>query len=250
MTSDIVFAPAPSATLEASGKFPFDIRVLMRSDDRREAFAVRYKAYRHAGHIPETADGLYSDPADAWPTTALIAAYDKGKCVGVIRLAVSQPWQPASTLPCARYYPALNAIKAAAPRAVIEIGRLAIDPAITNTSYRTTLFAALIRACFIAAQAVRASHIVLTARAVSTGFHTSMLGFEQYGEPAFYPPGDLPIAMLVGTLGQAELKQRAQNMFFRIRADEIASMRGALEPLTAPPVLRSPAGERSAGDIG
>jgi len=55
-----------------------------------------------------------------------------------------------------------------------------------------------------------------------------MLGFQQIGEPAFYPPGDFKITLLGGSLEQARMRQRLQNRFFKITEEEVASMKGAI----------------------
>lgn len=234
MSTVVAFKPRQTAVLPNSKRFPFDIRVLCLGMDRAEAFRLRYKAYREVGYIPENPARRYSDNNDENPTTVLISAHDKSRCVGVLRVSLSTIDQPISTLPCAPYYPEVNHIKEIATGSVVEVGRLALDPDIDNTSYRTTLFASLVRAAFIAAQAAEASHILIAARAEATGFHTKMLGFKHLGSPAPYPPGHRPIALLVGTRSDAELKQKAQNAFFRITPEEVQSMLQALQPALNP----------------
>ncbi|MBX9683740.1 MAG: autoinducer synthase [Hyphomicrobium sp.] len=232
----VTFTPRQTGILPGTAKFPFDMHVTTNGMDRSDAYALRFKAYDAAGYPPEEGAGSFSDPADGFATTAVIAAYDNGKCVGTLRVCFSYPWQPISNLPCSPYFPAIKAVKAVATSAVVEVGRLAIDPDITNTSYRTTLYAALVRAAFIAAQAGGASDILLTARPTAVPFYKAMLGFKPVGGTAIYPPGDAAITLLAGSIGDAEQKQRAQNAFFRITPEEIASMRIALGEAIAQPV--------------
>lgn len=234
-SSALTFTPRQSNVIAGTAKFPFDMHVSTSTTDRDDAYRVRFRAYDAGGYAPEDAVDTFKDAADELPTTVVVTAYDAGKCVGTLRACFSQPWQPLSTLPCAPYYPALKAMKSTASGAIVEVGRLAIDPDITNTSYRTTLYAALVRAAFIAAQAGGASHILVTTRPTGVPFYKAMLGFKTVGEPALYPPGDLPVTLLAGTIGDAELKQRSQNAFFRITLDEIASMRMALGHIIARP---------------
>ncbi len=231
----VTFTPRQSNVLSGTAKFPFDMHVATVNDDRNDAFRLRFRAYDAAGFPPDDASGSFTDAADTLSTTTVITAYDAGKCVGTLRVCFSQPWQPVTNLPCAAYYPAIRSIKASAGGALVEVGRLAIDPELTNTSYRTTLYAALVRAAFIAAQAGNGSHILVTTRPAGVPFYKAMLGFHAVGEPAMYPPGDLPVTLLAGTIGQAAMKQRAQNAFFRITLDEIASMRLALGDVIAKP---------------
>jgi hypothetical protein len=60
-----------------------------------------------------------------------------------------------------------------------------------------------------------------------------MLGFQQIGEPALYPPGDFKITLLGGSLELAKMRQRLQNRFFKITNEEIASMKHAITPALA-----------------
>lgn len=234
-SSPIAFRPRQENVLSGTAKFPFDIHVITDPENRDDAYALRYRAYHASGILDDDASSQFHDRADRFASTAVVIAYDKGKCVGTVRICFSHPWLPVSTLPCAPYYPALKDIKRSAAGALVEVGRMAIDPDITNTSYRTTLYAALVRAGFIAAQAGGASYVLVTAKESGVAFYKAMLGFKVVGEPAHYPPGDIPITLLVGTIGDAQLKQRAQNAFFRITLDEIGSMRAALGPALARP---------------
>ncbi|PPD00612.1 MAG: autoinducer synthase [Hyphomicrobium sp.] len=233
--SSIAFRPRQDNVLSGTAKFPFEIHVLTGEHHRDDAYALRYRAYHASGILEDDPSGQFQDRADQFSSTAIVIAYDKGKCVGTVRICFSHPWLPLTTLPCAPYYPALKDVKRSAAGALVEVGRMAIDPDITNTSYRTTLYAALVRAGFIAAQAGGASHVLVTTKESGVGFYKAMLGFKVVGEPGRYPPGDIPITLLVGTIGEAQLKQRAQNAFFRITLDEIGSMRAALGPALARP---------------
>lgn len=231
MTEPITFVPRQSAVLPGSTKFPFDVRVLSRTSDRREVFGLRYRAYRDAWGIPEDASEQFSDPHDDLDSSVLLAAYDAGTCVGALRLCFSQPWQAASNLPCAGLYPGVAGVKQKAAGTLVEISRLSIDPVITNTSYRTTLYAALVRAAFIAAQAANVSTILVATKADWVKFYQYMLGFETIGEPTVYPPLVGPVALLGASIGEAHKRQKAQNTFFKITPDEIASMRAAISPM-------------------
>jgi hypothetical protein len=232
----ITFVPRQRHMLPGTDKFPFDIEVLGADRDRIDVFALRYRAYLDAGYIEERANESYRDLHDDLPTTVILRARDNGVTVGTLRVCLSQPWQPLSTLPCAPYYPALDAIKRDAPGGLAEMSRLAIAPAIDNRSYRTTLYAALVRAGFIAARAASVSHILIATKSEWIRFYRYMLGFEPIGAPALYPPGDIPISLLCGRFADAEKRQRLQNSFFKVTDAEVDSMRAALGPeLLLPP---------------
>lgn len=234
MSAPITFRPRQIATFSPTQKFPFEIRLLDSDRDRRDIFALRYRAYRSADHISDIASGEYQDAHDALSSSVILAAYDQHVCTGALRLSFSMPWQPLSTLACAPYYPEVARLKGDAAGALVEMSRLAIEPSLTNTSYRTTLYASLVRAAFLAAEAARVSTILVATKPEWVRFYEYMLGFKRIGEPAFYPPGDLPIALLAGSLELARKRQRAQNAFFKVAMDEIASMRSAIAPALAP----------------
>ncbi|MGL4395598.1 MAG: N-acyl amino acid synthase FeeM domain-containing protein [Hyphomicrobium sp.] len=201
----------------------------MTDDERRALFRLRYAAYRAFDGVEPTADGEYRDRVDDLSTTVHIGAYDGDKLIGCLRLCFSKPGDPLSTLPCAAHYPELKAVKQSSAGALMEVSRFAIDPAISNTSYRTTLYAALVRVALIAAEASAVHTILVATRPEWVRFYQYMLGFSPIAEPALYPPGTLKIALLGGSLAQARLRQRMQNAFFKITADDIASMRRALD---------------------
>ena len=110
---------------------------------------------------------------------------------------------------------------------LVEISRLSIEPVISNTSYRTTLYAFLVRA-FTAAKAAGVSMILIATKPDWVRFYQYMLGFHPIGLPALYPPGDFKITLLGGNLEQAQCRQRIQNRFFKITDEEVASMKDAI----------------------
>lgn len=229
LAQSVEFAPRQLSVFSGTAKFPFEIRVLHRDADKSDVFALRHRAYVASGIKMTEGATLFSDDIDGSPHCIIMLAYDGARCVGTVRANFSHPWQPVSTLACAPYFPALDDVKASASGALIEVGRMAIEPGISNTSYRTTLYAALVRAGYLTALASNASHVLVTTKSEWVGFYTKMLGFKPIGEPALYPPGDIPITLLVGTMTTAERMQKAQNAFFRIASDEVASMRKAIQ---------------------
>jgi N-acyl-L-homoserine lactone synthetase len=240
------FNPRQAVTLGDGAAPKFVLKVLTDERERDDAIALRKRAYVAMGHLPDDQAISFTDRFDQLVTTALIGAYDGDRLVGAMRVSFSHPWQNTSTLPCAAYYPGLAEVKRNAPGALIEISRLAVDPAIDNRSYRTTLYASLVRAGYLAAEAARVSTILIATKPEWVRFYKYMLGFEVIGEPAMYPPGDFKIALLGGSLAQAQKHQRMQNAFFRITLDEIASMRSALASQLAKPAAIAGAANRRA----
>lgn len=223
------FKPRQQRVLPGFRFGAFDMRVLDSEADRAAGFSLRLRAYEKyltSAEIPENSE--YKDTFDNLSTSLLIGAYDGEKLAGSMRLCFSRPWDTLATLPCGAYYPPLAALKAAARGSLMEVSRVAIDPAITNTSYRTTLYASLVRIGFIAAEAGGVSTILLATPEASERFYGKMLGFERIGEPALYPPGDFKITLLGGSMNQARLLQRTRNTFFRISPEEVSALRDVL----------------------
>ena len=232
MTESVRFEPKQTVVIPGSNQSPFDLRIVTSDRDRRDVFALRLRAYEQF-MPPEQVSSVdeYRDGFDDLPTTLLMGAYDGDKLVGAMRLCFSPPWESLATLPCGPYYPALRQLKRTAKGSLMEVSRFSIHTALSNTSYRTTLYASLVRASLMAAEAADVAKILIGTRPDWVRFYKYMLGFEVIGEPALYPPGDIKIAMLAGSLAQAQARQRMQNAFFRITPAEIASLRRMLRPM-------------------
>lgn len=232
MTETVQFVPKQTVTLAGSDQAPFEMRIVKHAAGRREIYALRQRAYQEFMTAGEPAAGAgFNDAFDDLATTVQIGAYDGDRLAGAMRLCFSQPWDSLTTLPCAAHYPALLPVKRNATGSLMEVSRFSIEPDISNTSYRTTLYGSLVRASLMAAEAAGVSKILIATRPDGVKFYRYMLGFELIGEPALYPPGDVKIALLGGSISKARVRQRLQNKFFRITDDEIASMRRALSAL-------------------
>jgi N-acyl-L-homoserine lactone synthetase len=234
MSQTLAFRPRQDSLPTEEGSWhgdakSFELRILNSESGIRDALRLRGRAYTAIGYDIEKADGEYSDRFDELPTTVLLGAYDQDRLVGSVRLCFSLP-QSLSTLPCADYYPALKDTHRSQSRGFVEVSRLSIEPDLNNVSYRTTLYAFLVRASLTAAMAAGVSMLLIATRPDWVKFYTYMLGFQQIGEPALYPPGDFKITLLGGSLEQARMRQRLQNRFFKITDEEIASMQTAIAP--------------------
>lgn len=212
----------------------FVIGLLHRLDDVSAALRLRHRAYAEQGHIPHLEGAEYRDAYDGYASTALLGAYDAGRLVATMRLCFSLPGDALSTLPCAPYYPELVRLAAHAPHGIVEVSRLAIEPRIANTSYRATLYGYMVRAALAAAQAAAVSRIVVATRPDWVATYKHLLRFEQVGEPALYPPGDLRITLLSGNLEDASRRAWMRNRFFRVGNGDIAHMRRMLGPILRP----------------
>lgn len=223
-------AGTPHAPHLSFSSGPFDVRIVTTPADRNACFALRFRAYeRYLSSAERASNSMYWDRFDDLPTTQVIGAFDRDRLVASMRLCFSRPWDAVSVLPCGAHYPALAELKSASVGALMEVSRVALDPALKNMSYRTTLYAALVRVGLIAAEAGEVSHVLIGTQASSEKFYRYMLGFERIGEPAPYPPGDMKISLLGGDMSLVRRRQKMQNSFFRIGSDDVARMRLALE---------------------
>jgi len=218
----------------------FELRILDGQAEIQEALRLRGRAYSAIGYDIEPSDGEYRDRYDALATTIQLGAYDGERLVGCVRLCFAAPDQSLSSLPCGAYYPALKDVHQKQSHGLVEVSRLSIDPEVSNVSYRTTLYAFLVRASLTAALAAGVSMLLVATRPEWVRFYHYMLGFRQIGEPEFYPPGDFKITLLGGSLEQARMRQRLQNRFFKITPDEVASMKTVIMAALVPVALPEP----------
>lgn len=191
------------------------------TDNRREAFALRYRGYVDAKLIQPSPFEIYTDAYDDLETTLVAALYRRGACIATLRLSVYAPGREGPALPCEKVYPEVEPLKAQAQGPVVELSRLSIDPAITNTRYRARLYAAAIRAGIMGCIALDARHLLAATQTKWQSFYEHVLDFKALGPAQFYPPGDVPVVLLARELDAALHKRMARNMFFRIDKAEL-----------------------------
>ncbi len=242
MSNPILFRPRQGGQPSLRRDFPIRLVVLPSSGDLSHIFRLRYRAYFDAGYIPADPSGQYSDTADTAPTTIHLAAYLKDECVGAMRVTFSQGGSGAP-LPCSPYYPEVARMAREPHRRLVEISRLAVEPALTNLSLRTTMYACLVRSALMAAETGGATDILIATKPEWVRFYRLMLGCHQVGQPANYPPGDFKITLLTLTMEEARRRQRLQNRFFKLASVELQSMREAFSSMLS-------GGEIAANDAG
>ena len=191
------------------------------ADNRREAFALRYRGYVHAGLIEPSPFEIYTDAYDDLGTTLVAALYRRGACIATLRISLYVPGTEGPALPCEKVYPEIEALKANAQGPIVELSRLSIDPEITNTRYRARLYAAAIRAGVMGCIALDARHLIVATQTKWQSFYEHVMDFKVAGAAQLYPPGDVPVLLLTRDL-DADLRRRlARNMFFRIDKAEL-----------------------------
>ncbi|MGE0022418.1 MAG: hypothetical protein AB7S70_02170 [Hyphomicrobium sp.] len=195
------------------------------TDNRRDAFALRYRGYAHAGLIAPTPFGIYTDAYDELPTTLIAGLFRRGACIATLRLSFYVPGASGPVLPCEKVYPEVPALKAHVDGIMVELSRLAIDPSITNTRYRARLYAAAIRAGVSACLAMDAKHLLVATQTKWRSFYEHVLDFTVAGPAQLYPPGDVPVVLLARALDEGLKRRIARNMFFKLDPDELADLK-------------------------
>lgn len=237
MTAHAKLKPAPSEADHSDAV----VRTVWyaSTDNRRDAFALRYKGYVGAGLIAPTPFGIYTDAYDELPTTLIAGLFRRGACIATLRLSFYVPGASEPVLPCEKVYPEVAALKAGADGIMVELSRLAIDPSITNTRYRARLYAAAIRAGVSACLAMDAKHLIVATQTKWRSFYEHVLDFKMAGPAQLYPPGDVPVVLLARALDDGLKRRIARNMFFKLDPDELADLETRL-----PGLVRLPAPTR------
>lgn len=218
----------PRARLSATQRFPAHICLYGPADDRDTHFGLRQRSYEDAGI--GLARGTEKDEFDDLPSTVLIGAAIDGRLVGTLRLSLALGLA-APELPCEPHYPEVQAIKASSRGPAAEFSRGGIEPEIANNSFRTTMYASVIRAGLICCLATRVGTVLVATRPKLQLFYEYMLGLEPVARPARYPPGDEPVALLGGSFAEADSVRAKHNRFFDIGSDEISETESVLREI-------------------
>jgi len=207
------------------------VRWYASTESKRELLTLRHDAYSKAGLIKESPWGIFADAYDELPTTITAGLFRGDACLSTLRLSYFTIGSERPSLPCEKVYSEVAAIKAQAQGTIVELSRLAMDPAITNTRYRARLYAATIRAALVACLATDARQLLVATQLKWRKFYEHALGFEVAAPAQFYPPGDVPVVLL-SLVVDARLERRMRrNVFFKIGEAEIAEMRSEIAPL-------------------
>lgn len=228
----------PGLTLQMSefgsgAKNKIEIHLITFDEHLDDIFRLRYQGYQEAGHI-EPAEALsYSDAFDELPSTFQVAVFDGKRYVAAMRICFSELAIDGPSLPCEMFYPEVQDIKKRANGPVVEVGRLAIDPSLQNYSYRTTVYAALVRSALLTCFASDVKVLLAGAQLKSQNFYQKILGFKIAAKPRLYPPGNEPIILLSRELAASSPARTGLNPFFRISPADRDRAQQLLTPLLA-----------------
>lgn len=213
---------------DAAKNYPISLRVYSSTSDKSELYRLRYRAFRAAGWIAENAQGRFSDRYDSLPSTFAIGAFHNGECIGSLRLAFGGAGALQS-MPCEEQFQlAVRALVDAGSNRLIEFSRMAVEPTLTNNSFRTTLYASLVRAGLMLTQAGEIDVALIAVHKRFSPFYQAMCGFRVIGKSDCYAGIAEPTHFLGREFRDLDSRRRQRNAFFKFSLDEIERARQTL----------------------
>ena len=218
---------------DTAKNFPISLDIYSSNSDMTELHRLRYRAFLAAGWIKENDVGTLSDRFDGLDTTVTIGAFHKGACIGALRLAFGGTHAPPLSMPCEHEFSnEVDALIAKGDRRLVEFSRMAVEPTLSNKSFRTTLYASLIRAGMIL---TTASHVDVALAAVHKNvspFYQAMCGFEVLGTSTSYAEIEEPTEFLGLKSRALEERRKQRSGFFAFSPEEIAAAETTLARLS------------------
>ncbi len=227
MTAEMRFHPPLLLDSNGAGrKFPLALRIYTSASDKRELYRLRYRAFREAGWIEENPHGEFIDRFDPLASTFAVAAFHKGACAGAIRLALSDAGTAPLSMPCMEQFPReVGALMTPERGRLVEYTRMAIEPSLTNNSFRTTLYGSLVRAAYILSYAADVDLALIAVHRKTSAFYQKMLGFEVVASSESYASIAEPTHLLARAFHELENRRAKRSAFFAVSADEIEAAR-------------------------
>jgi hypothetical protein len=212
----------------AAKNYPISLRIYASTSDQRELYRLRYRAFRRAGWIAEDPRGEFTDRYDSLPSTLAVGAFHNGACIGSLRLAFGGEGL-ANAMPCEEQFAvAVRELVKDGSLRLVEFSRMAVDPDLVNNSFRTTLYASLVRAGFILGHAGDTHAALIAVHRKTSPFYRAMCGFRIIGESEGYAEIREPTHFLARDFESLDARRRQRNAFFTVSAAEIEAARETL----------------------
>jgi len=241
MTSAMMFEPPH--VLDSNGgdkvkNFPIKISIYSSKANKSELYQLRYRAFRDSGWIPENETGEFADRYDTLESTFTVGASHDGQCIGTLRLAFGGAGLPPGTMPCEEQFPEeVRKLDAHGPIRMTEFSRMAVDPAMTNTSFKTTLYATLVRAGFMLTAAASTNFALIAVHKKTSRFYQSMCGFKVLSESGSYAGIAEPTHFLGLEVRALDERRQSRKGFFAFTAEELVGARQTLAAAQLRPVV-------------
>ena len=213
---------------DAAKNFPIMLRIYSSNSDKAELYQLRYRAFRAAGWIVDNEHAALSDTYDLLPSTFAIGAFHNAQCIGSLRLAIGGAGAQGS-MPCEEQFASeVAALMAAGNNRLVEFSRMAVEPSLTNKSFRTTLYASLVRAGLILTCAADADVVLVAVHRNISLFYQKMCGFKVIAKSHGYGDISEPTHFLGRSLEELDTRRRQSNSFFTFAPDEVERARQTL----------------------
>jgi N-acyl-L-homoserine lactone synthetase len=207
---------------DAGKNFPISLRVYSSTSEMSELYRLRYQAFRNAGWIEENAERTFSDRFDTLASTVSVGAFHQGACIGSLRLAFGGAGASPRSMPCEDQFPdQVHALMADYRTRLVEFSRMAVEPELSNKSFRTTLYASLVRAGLILTTAAHVDVAVIAAHKAVSPFYQAMCGFKVLGKSASYSGIAEPTHFLALKFKALDERRKRRNAFFAFSSEEI-----------------------------
>lgn len=232
MTTDMLFQPPlvlDSNAGDAAKNYPISLRIYAAASDRTDINRLRYRAFHQAGWIAENSAEEFVDRYDGLPSTFAIGAFHAGGCIGSLRLAFGGAEHPRLAMPCEEQFPReISSLSPDRRDRVVEFSRMAVEPSLVNRSFRTTLYASLVRAGLILSTAARTDVALIAVHRRVSPFYQAMCGFKVLGRADAYAEIEEPTDLLALRFSEIDKRRRRSNAFFGFSTDEVDAARQAL----------------------
>ena len=114
---------------------------------------------------------------------------------------------------------------------MVEFSRMAVEPSLGNRSFRTTLYASLVRAGLILSTAARTDVVLIAVHPRVSRFYKLMCGFEIIGHSKTYGEIAEETDLLALRFREAEERRLRSNAFFGYSPLEVEAASQILETL-------------------
>lgn len=225
MTSSMMFQPPlvlDSNNGNALKNFPITLRIYSATSDKQDLYRLRYRAFRHAGWIEESPSEEFIDRYDGLASTFAVGAFHGGACAGTLRLALGGAGEAPHSMPCEEQFSSeILKLSALRPQRLIEFSRMAVEPLTINTSFKTTLYASLVRAGFLLTYAADVQIALIAVHKKTSPFYQAMCGFKVLGESASYAGIAEPTHFLGREVRALDERRQGRNAFFSFSQEEV-----------------------------
>ncbi len=217
----------------AKKNFPISLRIFSNLTDRQDIYALRYRAYSEANLIDKQEVAAFSDRFDALPSSYTIGAYDKGACIGSLRLAFGDSKARKATMPCQTVFGDIDGLGSPRPGKLVEFTRMVVAPEITNASFRATLYGTLVRTACILTKAGGAGFALIAVDPKMMQFYSMMCGFKYIAGPRPYPGVTFQTNLMGRDFSKLEERRTLRNAFFAFSDADVEAARSVFEPADA-----------------